>query len=109
MPVHISGTHLQPVNLDDNTTNKLGRFGEWAQTVEFRLLNDDVKKCEHKDRERKIRPVIKELGYEVRDFNIYGEEVLISDSHIKSNTKFSAWLRDTTSKQARVRTSYLFG
>jgi hypothetical protein len=67
MPVLISGTHLQPVNLDGDTTNKLGHFGQWAQTVEFRPLNDDVKKCEHKDRERMIRPVMRELGYEVRD------------------------------------------
>ena len=90
MPVLISGTHLEPVDLDGNITNELGRFGQWAQTVEFKPLNDDVKKCEHKDRERKIRPVMKELGYEVRDFDIYGEEVLISDSHIKSSTRFSA-------------------
>jgi hypothetical protein len=70
MPVQISGTHLQTVNLDGKTTDELVKFGQWAQTVEFRSVNDDVKKCEHKDRERKIRPVMKELGHEVRDFDI---------------------------------------
>ncbi len=70
MPVQISGTHLQTVDLDDKTTVELVDFGQWVKTVEFRSMNDDVKKCEHKDRERKISPVMKELGYEVRDFDI---------------------------------------
>lgn len=98
MPVQVSGIHLQPVDLHGKTIDELVTFGQWAQTVEFRPLNEDVKKCEHKDRERKIRPVMKELGYEVRDFDIWGEEVLISDSYTKSNTRFSTWFRDATSK-----------
>jgi hypothetical protein len=38
--------------------------------VEFKSINNNVKKCEHKDKERKIKQVIKDLRYKVRDFNI---------------------------------------
>lgn len=70
MSVLISGTHLQPVNLDGNITKELDNFGQWAQTIEFKPLNGGVRKCEHKEREQKIRPVMMELGYEVCDFDI---------------------------------------
>jgi len=87
----ISGTHLQAVNLDgENVKSELDQFGQWAQTVKFTPQNDHVAKCEHRDRKRRLRPVMKELGYDVRDYDTRGEQMLKSGSRLKSSIKFFA-------------------
>lgn len=64
----ITGTHLIPEQLDGRgITEELNRFGEWAGTVDFQDLEPQVKKCKkcgHKDREQKLRPVLEGLGYQ---------------------------------------------
>jgi hypothetical protein len=63
----ITGTHLQPDNLGGkNIKKELDRFSEWAETVKYHSLSSEMQKCTHQERDRKVEPVMKELGYKVR-------------------------------------------
>jgi hypothetical protein len=66
----ITGNHLELEDLVEvlgdgtNIKHELDHFGEWAEKKEFDPLRRGVQKCRHKDRDRKVRPILKELGYE---------------------------------------------
>jgi hypothetical protein len=67
----ITGTHLQPEHQSGkNVKKELGRVGEWAETVGYQSLTGEIQKCTHKERDRKVEPVMKELGYKVRTFHL---------------------------------------
>ena len=71
MPGLITGTHLQPDDLGGkNIRKELGRFGEWAETVGYESLSSEIQKCMHEERDRKVEPVVKELGYKVRSSHL---------------------------------------
>ncbi|KAG4430262.1 hypothetical protein IFR05_014258 [Cadophora sp. M221] len=62
----ITGTQLQRDDLTgENTIEELVRLGRWACIVGYRSLTDEVEKCEHEDRERMLKPVFRELGYQI--------------------------------------------
>jgi len=70
----ITGTHFQRDDLNgQNIIHELECFGQWAYTVEFHTLaeTEEFKKCEHKGRELKLKPVISELGYKIEVDNIH--------------------------------------
>jgi hypothetical protein len=70
----ITGTHLQPDNLNSqNIVQELDRFGQWTRVVEFQSLSNEVKKCMHKDRERMLGPVLRELGYKIEVCNLHAQ------------------------------------
>jgi hypothetical protein len=79
MPDLITGNHLEPEDLAEilgdgiNIRYELDYFGEWAEEKEFEPLRKGVEKCRHKDRDRKVRPVLKELGYENKVSNFYAK------------------------------------
>jgi hypothetical protein len=72
----ITGTHLKAEDLveilgnDSDIRRELDDFGEWAKTKKFHPLNKGVEKCQDEDRDQKVRPILKKLGYEnkVRSF-----------------------------------------
>jgi len=65
----ITGTHLQPENLDGKIQEALEEFGKWLKSAEFQPLTDQIHKCCDKDRKVKVDPVLKALKYHVR--NLY--------------------------------------
>jgi hypothetical protein len=72
----ITGNHLEPEDLAEaledgaNIIRELDGFGEWVEKKKFDPLSKGVEKCRDKDRDRKVRPILKKLGYEnkVRNF-----------------------------------------
>jgi hypothetical protein len=71
MPANITGTHLRCYAVEDkNSQNELGRFGEWAAEANFESVSDALSQCKHKDRHRKLEPVLKELKYKARSFHL---------------------------------------
>lgn len=61
----ITGKHLEAEDLDgQNIKIELDRFGQWTKTLRFDPLSDEIQKCRHKDIDRMLRPVLKELGYD---------------------------------------------
>jgi len=66
----ISGTHLKSYKVEGKHSQKeLNRFGEWTASVNFEPISDEVGKCKHEDRHRKLEPVLKELKFEARNFH----------------------------------------
>ena len=68
----ITGTHLQSTDLDgQNIVPELQHLGEWTGKLIFDPLSTELHKCNHKDRERKLKPVLKELGYKIEVCGIH--------------------------------------
>jgi hypothetical protein len=75
MPDLITGTQLQRDDLTgQNIIHKLNCVGDWACTVGFHSLTNEVEKCDHQDRERKVEPVFVALEYQIEVCNILDQE-----------------------------------
>jgi hypothetical protein len=71
MPALVTGTHLQLYKVEGkNSPKELRRFGEWTAAAKFDPVNDETGQCKHKDRHRKLEPVLKELKYKARSFHL---------------------------------------
>jgi hypothetical protein len=111
----ITGNHLEPEDLAEvlgdgaNIRHELGHFGEWAEKKKFDSLMKGIEKCRDKDRDRKVRPILKKLGYENKVCNFHAKwHGVLTPSSLKSNIKSSVLYRESPSRQVRVTISYLY-
>lgn len=90
----IAGKHLEPEHLDgQNIGGELERFGQWAETVKFQPLSPGIEKCGDKDRDQKVRLVLKELGYENKLEIKYQILRIVSRSYITGSHAYLIPLR----------------
>jgi len=66
MPDPTGSTHLQLSDLDvGDVVRTLKDYGAWTATLDedFEPVTDAVRRCVHKERERRLKPVLDVLGY----------------------------------------------
>jgi len=64
----VTSEHLAVHNLDDQSIREeLECFGQWAEGLDFQPTTiPGLQRCEDPDRDKKVRPLLKKLGYENR-------------------------------------------
>lgn len=66
-----SGTHLCLEDLDNNIREEVEDFGKWvAEKGNFKPLTDEIHTCGDKNAGKKFEPILKALGYKVRNFHL---------------------------------------
>jgi hypothetical protein len=90
----INGTHLQLYTVEGKHSRKeLGHFGEWVVSTDFEPLSNDMGKCKHKDRDGKLKPVLKELNFKARNLHRGAKQRLTSSRNIGSSIKSFVQIR----------------
>ncbi|CZT41136.1 uncharacterized protein RSE6_00830 [Rhynchosporium secalis] len=106
----ITSKHLAVHNLDDQSIREeLERFGLWTEGLNFQPTTiPGVQRCEDPDRDNKVRPLLKNLGYENKVGNILPSRrsLLIQTRSISDTKSYALYPRVTS--QAHMHISFLF-
>ncbi|CZS92540.1 uncharacterized protein RAG0_03152 [Rhynchosporium agropyri] len=106
----VTSEHLAVHNLDDQSIREeLERFGLWTEGLKFQPTTiPGVQRCDDPDRDKKVRPLLKDLGYENRVGNIgpSRRSLLIQTRSISNTKSYASHPRATL--QAHMHVSFLF-